>query len=79
MPEVDAAASPTPEGATRGSVWEVGERAVSLKEDGAVNVGGCADGDLDLLIRLLTHEDTADLAQRQLVVLRRVCKLRRRG
>lgn len=47
------------------------------------NVGGDGSGggnsDLERLIRLFTNEDTADIAERQLVVLRQVCKIRQRG
>ncbi|CAN0515751.1 unnamed protein product, partial [Ectocarpus sp. 12 AP-2014] len=34
---------------------------------------------LERLIQLLTNEDTAEIAERQLVVLRQVCKVRQRG
>lgn len=36
-------------------------------------------GDLEKAVRLLTHEDTAELAHRQLVVINRVCKVCQRG
>lgn len=44
-------------------------------------VGGGGDGNSDLkrLIRLFTNEDTAEIVERQLVVLRQVCKVRQRG
>lgn len=49
----------------------------------ALNVGGSDEGgggsDLERLIRLFTNEDTADITERQLVVLRQVCKIRQRG
>lgn len=36
-------------------------------------------GDLERLVRLLTHPETAGLSERQLVVLKRVCKVRQQG
>lgn len=46
-----------------------------------LNDGGGGNGNIDLerLIRLLTNEDTAGISERQLVVLRQVCKVRQRG
>lgn len=44
-----------------------------------VGAGGEGASDLERLIRLFTDEDTADLVGRQLVVLRRVCKVREGG
>lgn len=41
--------------------------------------GGSGNSDLERLIRLLTNEDTAEISDRQLVVLRQVCKTRQRG
>lgn len=41
--------------------------------------GGSGSSDLERLIRLLTNEDTAQISERQLVVLRQVCKTRQRG
>lgn len=41
--------------------------------------GGNGNSDLERLIRLLTNEDTAEISERQLVVLRQVCKTRQRG
>lgn len=41
--------------------------------------GKMGDSDLDRLIRLFTHADTADLIERQLAVLGRLCKLRQKG
>jgi len=41
--------------------------------------GGGRNGDLERLIRLFTNEDTAEITDRQLVVLRQVCKVRQRG
>lgn len=47
----------------------------------ALNDAGGGDGsnDLERLIRLFTNEDTAAITERQLVVLRQVCKVRQRG
>lgn len=45
---------------------------------GGGGVGG-GNNDLERLIRLFTNEDTAEIAERQLVVLRQVCKGRQRG
>ncbi len=47
----------------------------ALKDAG----GGDGSSDLERLIRLFTNEDTAEINERQLVVLRQVCKVRPRG
>lgn len=61
---------PITSGTTLGSMTTAGTA-------GAAAGGG--KGDLERLIRLFTDEDTADLVGRQLVVLRRVCKVRTGG
>lgn len=45
--------------------------------DGSAGIKGV--GDLEKAVHLLTHEDTAELTNRQLVVLNRVCKVCKRG
>lgn len=50
--------------------------AAGTAEGAAAGVGM---SDLKRLIRLFTDEDTADLVERQLVVLRRVCKVSKNG
>lgn len=49
----------------------------ALNSGGDGGSGGSSD--LERLIRLLTNENTAEISERQLVVLRQVCKTRQRG
>ena len=49
-------------------MWEASTKGETLTADGAASVGG--DGDLERLIRLLTHEDTADLPEKVSQVIR---------
>lgn len=76
-----ATASPREEAATGVPTLEEELNVGTVTADGGtlVHAEGCGDSDLKRLVRLLTNEDTAELSDRQLVVLRRVCKVRQRG
>lgn len=62
--------------------WDEGCKDGPDASTAAFNSGsgsGSGSSDLERLIRLLTNEDTAQISERQLVVLRQVCKTRQRG
>lgn len=79
---VDGPGVPEPVAATVGGAltWDESCNGEPDAPKAAVNGGGSnGNVDLDRLVRLLTNEDTAGISERQLVVLRQVCKTRQRG
>ncbi|CAN0019694.1 unnamed protein product [Ectocarpus fasciculatus] len=72
--------------AGRAPSWDESYHKGSFGQDSSASLaalntgdGGGGTSNLERLIRLFTNEDTAEIAERQLVVLRQVCKVRQRG
>lgn len=78
MPGMGGPTSPTLDVAEIESTWNEREQRGSQTIFHGATVNN-ADPSIERLIHLLTNEDTAELHERQLAVLRRVCKVRQRG